>query len=856
LTLTSAIDFANGQGIFVLGAGALSTLNAPSCTAVAWGVGGSTTYNYQISAIDSLNGSSPASATCSATSAAATLNQVSTVNISTVSRLSGVVTVTTSAAHSFLVGGDVTILNVTDSAFVGAFRVESVADNTHFTYNQKGPDLSSSGGTASVASAVQFTITPSSPSTNVISYALYGRSGSTRARIRMISAVAGLANTFIAYDYGSTNAIFPQNIPSTAPGAATNGNLIAIIASGGGTASLSISPTTASATVASVTVQHDETAAINAALAAINGTAPNGGGRVRFPRGGTYNFGPLTWPTYNQNAIILEVEGILSPWTTIVMPRSYTKIEGGTQNAATPSFQKTNASLINNNGLSPVIWEQPGTTGIVISNITIRDFVGDAIMIGQNVGGSAPVSWTIEACNLAGSAVAGYGSAIYYAQFNGFGGSIIDGTYGAAANNPVPTFHMSGVAEIIIKGLRGGYGMTISTRGILFDAIGAPAGGDIFIEGVLTENCQDPYFLRLDNGSSTVTFVNINLKEIEIADPSGAGADMNLINWVYDNTAAVSPIGVVVDGARGWTVNMFNVNPGSSTILNVDGPVRSGSSSFPGNETGLAVYSGGLNISGILNRMGACVAVNNTTATVCPNTASGGGLWVKALTGQANDLFDVSDPNLTNYFKIASNGVATFGQAVILPSYILGGITQAQNSVPCSNVTPVTGNANVSTDQILMSCNISAGQLNSVGRILQVWTAFVYTTPVASVATINIKVKLCSVGGCGSGTVLTLGSWTSSANPGSVTNNSVNVNMESTTQTGGASAAYEAHGNMTIDLGASPGLADSIFSDTNTATIGTIDSTIALQLQITAAFSVASGSNSITERQLRVQLIN
>jgi hypothetical protein len=183
------------------------------------------------------------------------------------------------------------------------------------------------------------------------------------------------------------------------------------------------------------------------------------------------------------------------------------------------------------------------------------------------------------------------------------------------------------------------------------------------------------------------------------------------------------------------------------------------------------------------------------------------------------------------------------------------GATPLSKSI-CVNVTPVTVNANVATDQNLMTCTLPAGILNLAGRTLRITTGDLYTTPVASVATINTKVKLCTVSGCGSGTVITLANITSSANPGTVTNNSINLQLLSTTQTGGASSAYEAHGNMVVDLGASPGLADSTFSDSNTATIGTIDSTAQLFLQITGAFSVASASNSRTERQLIVEVLN
>jgi hypothetical protein len=175
---------------------------------------------------------------------------------------------------------------------------------------------------------------------------------------------------------------------------------------------------------------------------------------------------------------------------------------------------------------------------------------------------------------------------------------------------------------------------------------------------------------------------------------------------------------------------------------------------------------------------------------------------------------------------------------------------------PCVNVTPVTVNANVTTDQLLMSCTLSANTLNVVGHVLKIYGAAVYSTPVASAATVNLKAKLCTVSGCGSGTVINLASITSTANPGTVTNNAIQLNLEAATQTAGASSAYESHGYLLIDLGASNTVADSIFADTNTATVGTIDSTGQLFLQITGAFSAASASNSLTERLLRVELVN
>jgi hypothetical protein len=180
-----------------------------------------------------------------------------------------------------------------------------------------------------------------------------------------------------------------------------------------------------------------------------------------------------------------------------------------------------------------------------------------------------------------------------------------------------------------------------------------------------------------------------------------------------------------------------------------------------------------------------------------------------------------------------------------------------REGVLCSNVTPVNVSTNTTSDQNLMVCSIKAGTLNTTLRILKVKAGILYTTPLASSATITTKFKLCSVSGCGSGTVVTLGSFTSSANPGSVTNNSINSQLECTVQTAGASGAFECQfGQMLIDLGASPGLADSVFGTSVSTTVGTIDLTAATFLQTTIAFSVASGSNTASQRQGTTEVAN
>src|SRR6266478_5249505 len=188
----------------------------------------------------------------------------------------------------------------------------------------------------------------------------------------------------------------------------------------------------------------------------------------------------------------------------------------------------------------------------------------------------------------------------------------------------------------------------------------------------------------------------------------------------------------------------------------------------------------------------------------------------------------------------------------------LGALTNCRTIV---NVTPVTVNANVSTDQNLMAATIPANCLSTVNRTVRIWVAGVYSTPAASTSAIRIKVLLCSVSGCASGNIATLINIVSTAiGTLQVTNNAFNLTAWSTTQTLGAASRSEAHGVFSIDLGATTATADSVFNDVNTATIAgspsDIDFTAQNFLQVTIAASVASGSNSFTERQLILDSVN
>lgn len=175
----------------------------------------------------------------------------------------------------------------------------------------------------------------------------------------------------------------------------------------------------------------------------------------------------------------------------------------------------------------------------------------------------------------------------------------------------------------------------------------------------------------------------------------------------------------------------------------------------------------------------------------------------------------------------------------------------------CVNVTPVTVSASVTTDQNLMTCTLSANLLNVVGRTLHIHAAGIYSTAATSTAQLTAKAKLCTVSGCGSGTVISLVSiQTVALGSVTVTNNNWNLDFYTVTQTAGATAAFESHGQFVIDLGSLTTAADSTFADTNTTTISSIDTTAQLFLQITYTFSAASASNSASQRQGVVEVLN
>jgi hypothetical protein len=199
LTLAAAGDWANSQGVLIPGAGATSTLAAPtspSATPCGGSIGGcatgSTTYWFSIAAVDARHGIGP-KVQVSTTTGNATLNSINYVRLSW--------TAPSGSPSAYIVYAGATS---------GSTVPIALAQGTQFDFH----------GTAQVPS-----------------------------------------------DYW---------IPTTPPSADTNGDFVTTISSGGGTTTLTLAAS-ASNTVSSVTIYHDNTPNIQSALNANSAViVPNG----------------------------------------------------------------------------------------------------------------------------------------------------------------------------------------------------------------------------------------------------------------------------------------------------------------------------------------------------------------------------------------------------------------------------------------------------------------------------------------------------------------------------------------------------------------------------------------------------
>lgn len=294
VTISSASTFVNGDGVVLYGCGAPHSLATPSISSVApaialigTGTGlvsttvpaGTTTYNYSVVWRNRAGGLTAASPVLSTTTGVQALGK-GTVNITSLSAVNDVVTVTTSAAHGFAPGcnfgscGKVFINSnngLTDSSFYGWYPVTGASDSTHFTYTRgqldtrNGASTSATGGSASWWYANRITL--SSEANGWEAYVYSDRANPGTFALIGVSKPQGINTDLTWDDFGSPmmdGFTAPAFVPTTLPSVASSNPLVTTIVSGAGTTTLTLA-TAAGSTLTGTGIRLDAAPGILAA---------------------------------------------------------------------------------------------------------------------------------------------------------------------------------------------------------------------------------------------------------------------------------------------------------------------------------------------------------------------------------------------------------------------------------------------------------------------------------------------------------------------------------------------------------------------------------------------------------------
>jgi hypothetical protein len=157
-------------------------------------------------------------------------------------------------------------------------------------------------------------------------------------------------------------------------------------------------------------------------------------------------------------------------------------------------------------------------------------------------------------------------------------------------------------------------------------------------------------------------------------------------------------------------------------------------------------------------------------------------------------------------------------------------------------------NPTAATDTQLVEISLGAGYLNTANKVIHVHADGIWVTGTTQTPTQNFKVKLCTVSGCGSGTVLTLLTWTSGAATASTTETWI-IDGNIGTRVSGSSGTLLAHGQADLPVGTTANTAAAILHDVNTTVTSTIDLTAALFLDIMTNTSTQSTTKNSTTIQ-------
>ena len=552
LSVASAIDFANGQGIVIYKAGALPKLTTPGQpTVTPLLANGATTWKYQVVAEDRAGGLTAASTTGTTTTGAAGLGYT-TVAVTTATRIGGITTYTTSSAHNLTAGmtAQISGFNGTN-IFNGTKVVQATPTGTSFTTidGSVGDTTEMISATVNFLSCNTLTFPNASYSgASTLRYWIYRSQGA--GAFSLVGLAQGIDPYFI--DCGASKAIVkPAYVPATPLVSPQAGYLSTTILSGGGTTILTLAANARTKATRQSVLHNDGPALLAAATAA---AASSNGGVVYIPDpnpngfsikiNALTDFNPIS--SSGNNMINLLVAGDMSIDQPLVL-RTGMKIEGaGKRNT---SFMYQGGAWLTGAG-APILYI-PFRTSITLKNLFIQTTGGpyssglyaDSDNLGNGSNGIILDNVAFEGFNADGFAR----EVVLKGGFDYFAKDSVCTTGAVGANTlPLPCFEFTNSSKAINPVSTQVPGRVIieraffSNSGISVNSAPNPGAtpGDYNINGVLTETMYQP-FLSIRPGLDGAG--RFYLTDITGADQaSGPGTPMIQTSGNKVNTISIS----------------------------------------------------------------------------------------------------------------------------------------------------------------------------------------------------------------------------------------------------------------------------------------------------------------------------
>jgi hypothetical protein len=162
---------------------------------------------------------------------------------------------------------------------------------------------------------------------------------------------------------------------------------------------------------------------------------------------------------------------------------------------------------------------------------------------------------------------------------------------------------------------------------------------------------------------------------------------------------------------------------------------------------------------------------------------------------------------------------------------------------------------NTATALTNAACTLPAGILNTAGRHLRLRIEGEYTN--AAATTLNADIRLCTVSGCASGTVVTPAGCdvVSASQANNVTDGQWIVTCDLVTVGTGASGTLNAKAVSCYNIGANTAAVLSCYADTATAVSAAVDLTVAEYLTVFWTFGTGNASNFAEINHMSVELM-